>query len=48
MEHCPEKEEEGEEDMEDPGKNESAKQRLVMHVQPVEATGNRLGHLKTI
>ena len=46
MEHCPEEEKEGEEDMEDPGEDETAQQRLVMNVQPVEATGNSLGDLQ--
>lgn len=45
VEHCPEKEEEGEEEMEHPGEKEPAKQRLVMDVEPVEATGDSLGHL---
>ena len=45
VEHCPEEEEEGEEDMEDPGEDEAAQQWLVVDVQPVEATGNSLGHL---
>ena len=48
MEHCPEEEEEGEEDMEDPGEDEAAQQRLVVDVQPVEATGNGLGHLQIL
>ena len=32
--------------MEDPGEDETAQQRLVMNVQPVEATGNSLGDLQ--
>ena len=46
MEHCPEEEEEGEEDVEDPGEDEAAQQGLVVDVQPVEATGNSLGDLQ--
>ena len=46
VEHRPKEEEEGEEDMEDPGEDESTKQGLVMEVQPVEAPGNRLGNLQ--
>jgi len=45
VEHCPEEEEEGEENMEDPGEDEATQQGLMMHVQPVEATCNSLGHL---
>jgi len=45
VEHCPEEKEEGEEEVENPGEDESAQQRLVVDVQPVEATGNSLGDL---
>ena len=46
VEHCPEEKEEGEEEVENPGEDESAQQRLVVDVQPVEATGNSLGDLQ--
>ena len=46
VEHCPEEEEEGEEDVQDPGEDEATQQGLVVDVQPVEATGNGLGHLQ--
>ena len=46
MEHCPEEKEEGEEEVENPGEDEPAQQRLVVDVQPVEAAGNSLGDLQ--
>ena len=46
VEHCPEEKEEGEEEVENPGEDESAQQRLVVDVQPVEATGNSLSDLQ--
>ena len=46
VEHCPEEKEEGEEEVENPGEDKSARQRLVVDVQPVEATGNSLGDLQ--
>ena len=46
VEHCPEEKEEGEEEVENPGEDEPAQQRLMVDVQPVEATGNSLGDLQ--
>ena len=46
VEHCPEEKEEGEEEVENPGEDEPAQQRLVVDVQPVEATGNSLSDLQ--
>ena len=46
VEHCPEEKEEGEEEVENPGEDESAQQRLVVDVQPVEAASNSLSDLQ--
>ena len=48
MQHCAEEEEKGEEDMENPGEDEAAEQRLVVFVQPSEATADCLGDLHAI
>ena len=48
VQHCAKEEEKGEEDMENPGEDEAAEQRLVVFVQPAEATADCLGDLHAI
>jgi len=45
MKHCSKEEEKGDEEVNNPGENETSEQPLVVQVHPVEAFGHCLGHL---
>ena len=46
MKHCSKEKEKGEEEVNNPGEDETSEKALVVQVHPVEAFGHCLGHLQ--